>query len=790
MNRIILRVLTGIVLFVLLQAYQSEPVKQPIDYVDPFIGTDFFGDVFPGPTVPYSMIHVSPDTYNKGWLYRKGYVYTDSSMVGFTHTHGGGGGGEILLMPTTRQHIQTLPGDISKPGSGYRSRFSHLNEKASPGYYQVRLTDNNVNVELTSTARAAMHRYTFPKSEFSRIIIDLDYSINGHGLPANAHLRFVNDSTIEGVRRSVNTTGNIYFIARFSKPFQYYGTYDNAYKSPESGAGIYPMKSGEQGDHIGAFVQYDTKAGEQVLVKVAVSYVSLDGARKNLAAEMPDWSFDQIHRQARQQWAQVLEKMQVEGKSDADKVKFYTSVYRTILSQYIFQDVDGKYYGMDNGIHEANDFNLYCSLLSWDTFRSMHPLLPLLAPDQVDDVLKSVEAKIRECGWVPGLHGYNRLSAGMIGDHIVPIVVDAYLKGFRGFDAEFVYQAMKKKATSDPQPPVPMNVGREGLNEYMNLGYIACDKDRESVSTTLEFAYDDWCLAQFAKALGKTDDFAYFMKRAHNYVNLWDEQTRFMRPRLANGQFLPLAKDTSDCLKTTKNGEHSYYSYFDPLVIGRAPNRHFTESNAWPYLWAVQQDVAGLMKLMGGKDAFTARLDTFFTTSPCEHGYKYVGTVGTIGQYVHGNQPSHHISYFYSYAGQPWKTQYYTRYICDHLYKTGAGGLCGNEDMGSLSSWYIFSSTGFYPVTPGSNYYVLTAPVFDKVTIQLPQKKTFTVLAKNNQKKNVYIQSVKLNGKAISRTWISHQEIMDGGTLEFEMGQTPNKTWGCQPNDVPPGTIQ
>ena len=752
----------------------------PIDSVDPFIGTDFYGDVFPGATVPYSLIHVSPDTHNQGWLYRKGFIYTDDNIMGFSHTHGGGSGGEILLMPTVHQQLQVIPGDKNKPDEGYRSRYSHDDEKASPGYYQVRLLDYQVNVELTTTQRVAFHRYTFPKSQFSRIILDLGHDINGKNANNDAHLSIVSDTVIEGSRKSVNTNGNIYFVAHFSKPFLYYGTFDNTYKSPESDGGIYPMKSGEQGHKIGAFVQYNTQNNEQVLVKLAISYVSLEGARKNMQAEIPHWDFEKTHQQARKVWTKELNAIQVEGATANDRQKFYTAIYRSLVSQNIFQDVDGKYFGMDDKIQTAKGYDFYHSFLTWDTFRSQHPLLTIINRDHVNDLMKSVEAKIREYGWVPGLHIYNRFSQGMIGDHMIPIVVDAYLKGFRDFDAEFVYQAMKLKATEEPKPPVPLGAARVGLKEYMTLGYVAADLDKESASCTLEFAFDDWCLAQMAKSMGKTDDYSYFMTRAGNYVNLWDPETRFMRPRLADGKFLDLLPSPDRLLETNTQGNHSWYAFFDPLLIGRMPNRHFTESNAWPYLWNVQQDIPGLIKLMGGSKNFNSRLDTFFTMAPSEAGLKYVGTVGTIGQYVQGNQPSHHIAYLYDYSGEPWKTQSYIRFICEKLYKTGAGGLCGNEDMGSLSSWYVFSTMGFYPVTPCSLNYAIGSPTFTKITINLGDGKTFVIKANNNSKSNIYIQSAELNGKPLNSPHLSHQQIIEGGLLIFEMGPVPNKKWGVR----------
>ncbi len=339
---------------------------------------------------------------------------------------------------------------------------------------------------------------------------------------------------------------------------------------------------------------------------------------------------------------------------------------------------------------------------------------------------------------------------------------------------------MKRKATEMPKAPVPESAARDGLSEYLNLGYVAADKNKESVSSTLEFAYDDWCLAQMAKEMGKTIDYEYFMKRAENYAKLWDKETEFMRPRLSDGKFLEMLSDKSKLLETQSSGEHSWYRYFEPLLIGRSPNRHYTESNAWPYIWAVQHDIPGLINLFGNRKNFNTKLDRFFTMSPSEEGYKYVGTVGTIGQYVQGNQPSHHVAYLYNFSGQPWLTQYYTRLIGERLYKAGPGGLPGNDDMGSMSSWYNYSSMGFYPVTPCSNIYEIGSPVFDKVQIKLDKGKSFSVVANNNSKKNIYIQSAKLNGKPLNRTWIFNQEIMNGGTLEFEMGSKPNKSWGSK----------
>ncbi len=514
---------------------------------------------------------------------------------------------------------------------------------------------------------------------------------------------------------------------------------------------------------------------------MALSYVSLEGARKNLEAELPHWDFDRVRQEASAAWSAELGRIRVEGDSEEDKAKFYTALYRSGLSQVIFQDVDGNYMGMDGKVHRMESGDFYPKFAAWDTFRTQHPLLTLIAPEHVNDTMRSIVEKVRQYGWLPAQHGGNMFGQGMIGDHLVPIIVDAYRKGFRDYDIQVLYEAMKKKATEFPPAPIPAGAARPGLKEYLSLGYMAVDKAAESVSGTLEFAYDDWCIAELARELGRTEDYQAFRKRAGNYAHLWDPETRFMRPRQADGRFLELAPGPDRILETRSAGGHTWYAFFDPLVIGRMPNRAYTESNAWPYLWAVPHDPAGLIRLMGGADRFNERLDEFFSLPPMEKGYKYVGTVGTIGQYVQGNQPSHHIAYLYCWSGQPWKTQAMVRRICDTLYRTGPGGLCGNEDSGSLSSWYIFSSLGFYPVAPGSNRYIIGSPLFREAAIRLDGGRTFTVKARNNSRENVYIQSATLNGKPYNRCWISHQEVAAGGELVFEMGPSPNRQWGTQP---------
>jgi predicted alpha-1,2-mannosidase len=394
----------------------------------------------------------------------------------------------------------------------------------------------------------------------------------------------------------------------------------------------------------------------------------------------------------------------------------------------------------------------------------------------VNDFLKSIVAKAKDFGWMPAQHFLNVYGEGMVGDHLIPIVVDAYMKGYRDFDVEFAYQAIRKKALEIPKPPIPISAGRSGLEYYLKLGYAPIDKVTEAVPNTLELAYDDWCIAQMAKSLEKNSDYEMFTKRALYYKNVWDSSVEFMRPRKADGSFLEALNGRVQVIDTV--GKHTFYRYFDPLLVGRRPSRHYTESNAWQYIWSVQHDVKGLIGLFGSEKKFNDKLDEFFTMDPNITPPKYVGVVGTIGQYVHGNQPSHHVAYLYNYSGEPWKTQQRVRQVCEQLYKSGPGGLCGNEDMGSLSSWYALSAMGIYAVTPGSPVYNIGSPLYEKVVLHLPENKSFVILARNNSAGNMYIQSANLNGISLNRPWILHDEIVKGGSLVFEMGAEPNKKWG------------
>jgi len=775
-----------VLVYLNLSACNQKESESPADYVNPFIGTAYFGHTFPGATLPFAMVQLSPDTDTEGWTYASGYRYADKSIMGFTHTHYSGVGwnklGDILIMPTVNDEIQVDPGTRENPDAGYRSRFEHSDEKASPGYYAVKLKDYNIFAELTATKRVGLHKYTFPDAENAHILIDLGHSI-GALSEKNSHISVVSNTRIEGYKSS--SFGKLYFVALFSKPFSSFGTWNNSYKKPESGGGfINPYKTDETGKRVGVFLDYSTSKDEAIYVKVSISYVSIEGAEKNLEAELPHWDFLKVQKQAINNWNEVLSKIEIEGGSQKQKKIFYSSLYHSLLAQQISNDVDGRYYGMDNSIHKAEDHDFYPTFFAWDTYRSEHPLMTLIEPRRTNDMMKSIVAKTVNYGWLPAQHAGNVFGQGMVGDHLVPIVTDAYIKGIRDYDIESVYNLMRKKATELAAEPINSKYSRPGLQYFMKLGYLPADRETESVPATMEMSYDDWCLAQLAKELGKEEDYQLFSKRAGNYRNVYDKGSGFMRPRMLDGSWLQMC-EKEDKHEITKEGNHSYYTCFDPLLIGVRPNRHFTESNAWQYIWSVQHDVGGLIDLMGGRDDFIAKLDTFFSMSSEVSGPNYVGVVGTIGQYIHGNQPSHHVAYLYNYVGAAWKTQEKVHKIMDMLYHDKPGGICGNDDMGSLSSWYVLSAMGFYPVTPGQDIYVIGTPLFNSAKINLENGNQFIIEAKNRSEENIYIRAATLNGEKYSKLYLKHSDIVKGGKLVFEMSSKPEKNWGNAESDRP-----
>jgi len=705
-------------------------------FVDPFIGTGGHGHTYPGAVLPFGMVQVSPDTRLTGWDGCSAYHYSDTVVYGFSHTHLSGTGcsdyGDILLMPAAGA-AQLAKGDASHPETGYCSPFSHRDEEALPGYYRVKLEEGGVVVELTATERAALHRYVFPKAGPASVIIDLE-----HRDPViDSRVRFVSDTEVEGFRRSREWAEDqhIYFVARFSKPFAGRGAVRND-SLIEGAAEV-------SGTNVKAFVGFETAAGEAVLVKVGISGVDVEGARKNLDAEIPGWDFEAVRADAERAWNAALGAIDVRGGTRDQRVTFYTALYHAMLAPNLFMDVDGRYRGRDLEIHEATGFVNYTVFSLWDTYRAAHPLFTIIEPKRTADFINTFLAQYEQGGMLPVWELAGNETNCMIGYHAVPVIADAYIKGIRGFDAERALEAMKHSAESDFR----------GLAHYRELGFIPSDREGESVSKTLEYAYDDWCIAQMAGALGRFEDFDRYSRRAQSYKNLFDPSTGFMRAKVNGGWWGP----------------------FDPAEV----NFNYTEANAWQYSFAVPQDVSGLMELMGGPRRFAARLDSLFTVSPKTTGTELPDVSGLIGQYAHGNEPSHHMAYLYSYAGQPWKTQERVRSIMDGLYGAGVDGLCGNEDCGQMSAWYVLSALGLYPVTPGSDVYVIGSPLFKEVSIAAGGGRRFMIRAKGNSKRNIYVQSASLNGRPHAKSYLKHGAIAAGGVLELVMGAEPDTSWGA-----------
>ena len=757
------------------QTKKETEIVQYTDFVNPMVGTDYHGHTFPGAALPGGMVQLSPDTGVEGWDWSSGYHYSDLSLMGFSHLHrsgmGAGDWGDVLLMPTTGG-LKVIPGSKENPDVGYRSRFSHEEETASPGYYSVKLKDYAVKAELTLTERAGFHRYTFPKSEAAHIIIDA-----GHGIRESyrigSEVEIISDTEIQGHRASQGFVKHkdVFFCAKFSKPFQASGTWSEDI--------IKPGSKEDSGVYTGAYVDYTTSEGETIEVKVGISYTNIEQARLNLETEIQGWNFEEIKENATAKWNKALSLIEVqlpeENTPEFNQEKmtiFYTALYHALLFPATFSDVDGKYMGLDNQVHTANGFTYLSDFSLWDTHRAQMPLLTLIDPQRSLNSIKTMLAQYDQGGWLPTPQQFgNSYTNDMIGDHPVSVIVDAYLKGINDFDAEKAYEAVKKNAMETP-PADHRSKGRVGLEYYLKYGYIPYNKMRESVSRTLEYAYNDWCVAQFARALGKTEDYKYFLKRTASYKNVIDTSIGFARPKDDQGNWLVP---------------------FNPTFVGHGSERHYTEANAWQYTWFVPHDVQGLIELEGGRDKFLAKLDSLFTISS-EIQETGADVTGLIGQYAHGNEPSHHTLYLFNYAGMSWKTQYMARKVMDEMYHDGPDGLCGNEDMGQMSAWYVLSAMGFYPVAPGQNVYVIGSPAFSKVVLHLDENyyntNKLVIEATGNSPANKYIQSATLNGEVLNRPWFSHDDIKNGATLTFQMGAEPNKTWGSRPEDAPPSMTE
>ena len=708
-------------------------------YVDPFIGTGGHGHTFPGATVPFGMVQLSPDTRLTGWDGCSGYHYSDNRVYGFSHTHLSGTGcsdyGDVLLMPTV--------GKVQLNNKKYSSTFKKENEEASAGYYSVYLDKPKVKVELTATTRTGLHKYTFPQSSSANIILDLTH----RDRVKQGKINITGNNEVSGMRVSHAWADNqiLYFVIQFSKPFV---------KSGVAKADVINEGSKhDTGSLLKAFVSFETTEGEVIYARVGISAVSVEGARKNLDAEQSDFNFEKTKQQAESAWDKELSKIEVETDDLSTKRTFYTALYHCMIAPNTYQDVDGKYRGRDFEVHEAKDFTYYTVFSLWDTYRALHPLLTIIDQKRSADFINTFNKQFEYGGRLPVWELSSCETWCMIGYHSIPVIAEAYLKGVTGFDINKAYEAMKFSAMEN----------KNALDSYKANGYINFSLHGQSVSRTLEYAYDDWCIAQVAKKLGTTDDYNYFIKRALSYQNLFDKETGFMRPR--SGGFM---------------------SPFDPYKV----DHNYTEANAWQYSLYVPQDINGHMKLLGGKEKLAAFLDSLFTASSKLTGHKQPDISGMIGQYVHGNEPSHQIAYEYNYAGQPWKTQAMVRKIMSEMYHDKADGLSGNEDCGQMSAWYIFSALGFYPVCPGSDQYAIGSPIFKKATIHLENEKTFMLQTSGNGKNNYYINSAKLNGTNYTKSFFTYNDLQNGGTLELNMSNEPNKNWGGADGDLPVTKIE
>ena len=713
-------------------------------YVDPFIGTGGHGHTYPAATVPFGMLQVSPVNGISEWDWCSGYHYSDDVAIGFSHLSLSGTGigdlADILFMPVNKAvDLSTNP--ISRDSIPYKSSYSHKNEKATPGYYQVFLENHNVNVELTTSKRTAYHKYTFKEGDTQSVVINLGFAINWDK-SIETFLKVEDEHTISGYRYSTGWAKNqkVFFVAKFSKPIVNYKL---------SADGNTTDKDLVKGIKTSTQLFFDGAKNKELLAKVALSSVSVENAKDNLDAK--EETFETTKSEAETLWNSALSQIVVETPTDSLKTIFYTALYHAQLAPVTFSDKNGQFRLENDSIVTAKNYTAYSTLSLWDTFRAEHPLLTLIAPDRVSDMVNSMLAFYDTKKILPVWTLYGNETNTMTGYHSIPVIVDAYQKGIRGFDAEKAYEAMKNTMMQDDR----------GLIYYKKYGFIPYSLLDESVTITLEYAYDDWCVAQMARALGKEADYQYFLNRSKAYQQLFDKKSGFMRGKSVDGK--------------------SWNAPFDPKHSNHREQTDYTEGNAWQHSWFVPQAVDDLIAIHGGNEIFTSRLEKLFTESSEITGDNVSADItGLIGQYAHGNEPSHHIAYMFNHANQPWRTQYWARHIMDTQYNTTPNGLSGNEDCGQMSAWYVLSSIGLYPMNPASGEYEIGSPIFEKSTIKLPENKTFMIEAEYVSHTNFYIQSATLNGKPFTKTTLSHQDILKGGTLHFVMGNKPNKNWGIK----------
>lgn len=717
------------------------------------------------------MIQLSPDTEIKprkeayGWA--AGYRHGDPTIVGFSHTHFSGTGhsdlGDVLVMPIAGE-VKLERGDSKIARSGYRSAFRHDDEVAQPGYYAVTLDDYKIRAELTASERVGVHRYRYPSGQAAHVLIDLRTSLYDYpGKVLWSRVRLRPDGTVTGFRetRGWAPGRQLYFAMRFSRPVSGHAFHDTeadvAYKGfPPPGEKDPTQRAQIEGRQLVASLDFKDAPGQELIVKVAISPVSEDSAIANLDAEVPGFDFDRVRAQARERWSQALSAIDAEGDAAARK-SFYTALYHTLMGPSLFMDSDGRYRGPDNAVHEAKGFRYHSTFSLWDTYRALHPLLTLVQPEQRNsDFVNSLLASRKHSpyGVLPVWSFHGQETWCMIGYHAVPVIADAYMKGIRGFDANEALEAMVASADYGPY---------DGIAQYKQLGYVPIDEEGEAASKTLEYAFDDWTIARMAGAMGRKEVAARFEKRAGNWRHAFDASSGFMRARKRDG---------------------SFREPFDPSASGYGSD--YTEGNAWQYSWYVPQDVAGLAKAHGGADKLIARLDQVFEAKVDPKIFAHMEDItGLIGWYAHGNEPSHHVAYLYGYAGQPWRTQERLKQIMASQYAPRPDGLAGNDDLGQMSAWYVFTALGFYPVAPASNEYIIGRPFLPKASLNLPNGKRFTVIAEGLDEAHAYIGSATLNGQPLDRAFLRHEEILAGGELRFVMQAQPNREWASHPKQLP-----
>ena len=727
-------------------------------YVDPFIGTGGHGHTFPGATVPFGMVQLSPDTDVARWDACSGYHHDDGSILGFSHTHLSGTGIgdmlDVLVVPATGA-VRLDPGTLQQPQNSYRASFNHADERASPGYYRV-LLNSGIEAELTATARAGLHRYRFSNDAAGHLLIDLAHAIRSPDALSRiseASLRVVGNDMLVGGRRTHQwADGRVqYFALKVSRPFAKAQLYSNDSASPAAESTI-------AGTHLKCVLQFPDAHAAPLLVKVGLSAVDIEGAIRNLQAEIPGWDFDGVHAAARASWKRELSRVIIDGATPAERRIFYTALYHSLLAPTLFCDIDGRYRGMDTAVHRLPPgVNNYSTYSLWDTYRALHPLLTLIQPERVPDIVGGLVHMAEESPAGPPIWPLQGVETRcMIGWHSAVVLAEAYAKGFSGIDYRRAWPIFRKRAFDTPA---------DGMDEYRRLGYVPSDSIREAVSKTLEYAYDDWAMATLAEAAGAAEDAKALRARSRNYANLFDSDLKFMRPRLADG---------------------AWVEPFDPRALGHRKEWHdFTESNSWQATFLNQHDVHGSIELFGGAAAFERKLDELFTTSSELPPDAPPDIAGLVGQYAHGNEPSHHVAYLYAYVGAAHKTQARVRALLTTMYRATPDGLIGNEDCGQMSAWYVMSALGLYAVDPVSGNYVFGSPLFARAQLQVAKGRTLIIEARNNAPDHPYVQAVRWNGRPYSKTWITHAELQRGGHLVFELGPKPQLAFGAAPADRP-----